>query len=277
MSDRNRSTSHGQFVSIVGILTLVFSAVPLVVTILLSFSPSSNFEVRFTGLTDHWYRQFLNDPTLKDALKTSLLISLPVTALSILVGVIAAYGFHYSNFRGKQLMELIIIVPGVMPSLLLGIGMSIMFNYVALPSTLLPTILGESTLYLPFAFFLCLMGLRGLNPNTERAALDLGAGPFTIFRRLTLPAIMPWILGAAMIIFPLSFNEIVFTTFMLNRGTTLPIYLYSALRDGVTPEFAAVAGFLVLSTLAIAVVLLAIISNLVRRAPSEPAGVQQHS
>jgi putrescine transport system permease protein len=231
-----------------------FLYLPILLLIVFSFNESRLVTV-WGGFSTKWYRGLLANGPLMD----SLLISLKVAALSALVatllGTLAAVALtRFGRFRGRMLLGGMIYAPMVMPEIVLGLSLLLLFVGLEMDRGALTIMIAHATFTLCFVTVIVQAGLSGLDARLEEAAMDLGCTPFQAFMQVTLPLVAPSILAGFLLAFTLSLDDLVIASFVSGPGaTTLPMRIYSQARLGVTPEINAI------STVMIGVVALGVI------------------
>lgn len=243
--DRRRSPGGLGFFAL-GVYLFLYA--PLLVLALFSFN-RGRLLASWDGFTLAWYQKLLADPQILSSLRNSLVVALAVTALCTLLGTAAALAFHRHAFRRQGAVDALLTLPVVVPEIVLASSLVLFFAAVGLRLGLLTVILAHVSFSLSYAVIVVKARLQGLDPTLEEAAADLGAGPWRVFVGVTLPGIAPGVLAAALLVFSLSIDDYVVTSFVAGVGsTTLPIHIYSMVRSGVSPEINAVSTLLLLAT-----------------------------
>ena len=233
------------------VFVYVFLFAPIVLLVLFSFNANKYGTFPFTGWTTDWYGQVFGDYQIKDALKTTLLIAGEVTAISTLVGTCAAFPLVRSRLPFRTGIRIGMTLPIMIPGLLIGVSLLVLLT--SLKWTLSPqtAVIGQSVYTTPFVLLLVAARLQGFDPALERAASDLGANTFNRLRRVVLPLIMPAVFAGALFAFTLSLDEFIITLFLIGGHNTLPIYIYTQVKFGITPEVNALASLLLAASLAL--------------------------
>lgn len=229
------------------VLTYLFLYFPIAVLVLFSFS-ASRYAAVWSGFTVDWYLKLLHNQRILDVLVNSLIVASVATLIATVLGTAAAFALSRLRFRGSASVASLTAMPIVMPELVQGIALLLLFTLV------LPIRLGLTTIVIAHAVFgiayvalIVRARLDGLDPHLEEAARDLGASARQTFFRVTLPLIMPGVIGGALLAFTLSFDDFVITFFVTGPGaSTLPIEIYSMVKRGVTPEINALATLILL-------------------------------
>jgi spermidine/putrescine transport system permease protein len=228
----------------------IFLFAPIVMLVLFSFNANQYGTFPFTGWTGHWYGQVFNDYQIKDALMTTLRVAGEVTAISTFVGTSAAFPLVRSRLRFRSAVRIGMTLPIMIPGLLIGVSLLILLTSVFhLTLNEQTAVIGQSVFCTPFVVLLVAARLQGFDPSLERAASDLGAGTYRRLRYVVLPLIMPAVFAGALFAFTLSLDEFIITLFLIGAHNTLPIYIYTQVKFGITPEVNALASLLLAASL----------------------------
>lgn len=225
---------------------MAFLYVPIWVLIAFSFNSSRSLSWPPTGFTLDWYAKLATNDGLHAAIRNSFYVATGATILTLLIGVPAALAIHKFDFPGKTLFRRLILLPITLPGIVTGISMLNVSKLINVPLSLETVIVGHATALIGVVVTQVYARLQRLPGSLEEAALDLGAGPWRSFFDITLPNIRSAIISAGLLSFVLSFDEIPVTYFLTGRDNTLPMYIYSTLRRGITPEINAVGTIIVL-------------------------------
>ena len=232
------------------LLIYVFLFAPIVLLVLFSFNANRYGTFPITAWTLTWYRQVFNDFAIHDALVTTLRIAVEVTLISTIVGTCAAFPLARSKLRFRDGIRIAFILPIMIPGLLIGVSLLVLFTQV-LHTQLSPqtAAIGQSVYTTPFVILLVSARLQSFDRSLERAASDLGANTFNRLRLVVLPLLLPAILAGALFVFTLSLDEFIITYFLIGGHNTLPIYIYTQVKFGITPEVNALATMLLAASL----------------------------
>lgn len=229
---------------------LAFLYIPIVFLVLFSFEESSTPGLPITGLTLHWYEALLKDELIQRAVLNSIIVAAAVAVIATVVGTMAAFPLVRARLRFADSARLLFTMPIMIPGVLLGIGLLLTFRRVAdLELSLMTVIAGHLVFTVPFVVLIVSARLQGFDRRLEWAAADLGAGPGRTLRHVVLPLISPAILAGALMSVTLSIDEFVITFFTVGPQVTLPLYIYTQIKFGVTPEVNAVATIMLAGTL----------------------------
>jgi spermidine/putrescine transport system permease protein len=229
-----------------------FLLAPIVVLVVFSFS-ASRFSAVWGGFTVDWYLRLVDNERVLEALRNSLLVAAVATLLATGLGTLGAVALARLRFRGRTAVEALMYLPMVLPELVLGIALLMFFVLLTpLPLGLSTITLAHSVFGTAYVLLLVRTRLQGLDPRLEEAARDLRASSGQVFMRITLPLIMPGVIGGALLAFTLSFDDFVVAFFVTGPGaSTLPIEIYSMVKRGVTPEINALATLILLASVAL--------------------------
>ncbi|MEZ5925213.1 MAG: ABC transporter permease [Hyphomicrobiaceae bacterium] len=233
---------------------LAFLYLPIAVLIIFSFNESRSLTLPLTGFTWGWYEKMASNDSLLTAIWNSFYVGIIATALTLAIGVPAAFALDRLEFPGKRLFRRLVLLPLVLPGLITGIAMLNMFRLLGFNLSLETVILGHATALVSVVATQVFARLQRLNRSIEEASADLGAKPWETFLYVIFPNIRSSIIGSALIAFTLSFDEIPVTYFLTGRDNTLPMYIWSTLRRGITPEINAVGTLIVVASLVLIVV-----------------------
>ena len=235
-----------------GAFVYLFLFTPIVLLVLFSFNANQYGSFPVTGWTTKWYSQVFGDYEIQDALRTTLKVGAEVTLVSVVVGTAAAFPLVRSRLPFPSGFRIVMTLPIMIPGILIGISLLILFTNV-LHGNLSPqtAVIGQSLYTTPFVLLLVAARLEGFDRNLERAASDLGANAFNRLRLIVIPLIFPAILAGALFAFTLSFDEFVITNFIIGSYNTLPIYIYTQIKYGITPEVNALAALVLMASIAL--------------------------
>lgn len=235
--------------SVYGGLIYLFLFAPIAVMIALSFNQSRVVGFPMTGFTLNWYQVLTQNTTIQTALSNTLLVATWVVVLATVIGTAAAFPLVRAEIKYSAAVRVFVTLPIMIPGLLIGVAILVLStNIFHLQPSLTIAVIGQTVLATPFVIFVVSSRLESLDRNYEKAAADLGAGPVKRFVFVILPLIYPGIVAAALMAFTLSLDEFVVTNFIVGSDQTLPIYIYSQLKFGITPEVNALATLMLLAT-----------------------------
>jgi spermidine/putrescine transport system permease protein len=236
------------------VLVVAFLYAPIVILLIFSFNNSAVPSFPLSGFTLHWYHQFLTNADLRAALETSAIIAALSSVGAVVLGVLASIALTRRRFRGKSAVSALLLSPLVIPYVVFGISLLLLFHTIGVPRSLLTVVIGHIVISLPYTILVLVPRLDQIDVSLEEAAFDLGASRLRTFRSITLPLILPAIVSAFLIAFTTSFDEYAVASFVVGTRVTFPIYLYSALRfPNQLPQVIAVAVVVLVISLVVVV------------------------
>jgi spermidine/putrescine transport system permease protein len=235
-------------------LTVVFLYAPIVILLIFSFNDATVPTFPLSGFTFHWYRAFLHNADLRSALETSAIIAAFSSVGAVVLGTLASIALTRRRFRGKAAVSALLLSPLVIPYLVFGISLLLLFHQLGVPRSLLTVVIGHVVISLPYTILVLVPRLDQIDASLEEAAFDLGATRLRTFRSITLPLILPAVVSAFLIAFTTSFDEYAVASFVVGPRVTFPIYLYSALRfPNQLPQVIAVAVVVLVLSLGVVI------------------------
>ena len=236
------------------LLVVLFLYAPIVILLIFSFNDSAVPTFPLSGFTLHWYHQFLSNSDLRGALETSAIIASLSSLGAVLLGILASIALTRRRFRGKSAVSALLLSPLVIPYVVFGISLLLLFHQLGVPRSLLTVVIGHIVISLPYTILVLVPRLDQIDVSLEEAAFDLGASRLRTFRSITLPLILPAVVSAFLIAFTTSFDEYAVASFVVGSRVTFPIYLYSALRfPNQLPQVIAVAVVVLVLSLTVVI------------------------
>jgi spermidine/putrescine transport system permease protein len=249
MNDR-KSPWPARLLGVYGILFLLFVYAPILMIVAFSFNANPVNMMIWSGFTFDWYWTIFGYPTrlneqtlyvestdqLLAAVKNSLIVAASTTTISTVLGTMTALALYRIRFRARPFYQGLLYMPMVMPDIVLGIALLVFFVAFGVALGLVSIIIGHCTFLISYVFVVVSARLAGMDETLEQASADLGADGWTTFRRITLPLILPGVIGGALLAFIISMDDLVITYFIAGvDSTTLPVFIYGMLRRGVKP------------------------------------------
>jgi spermidine/putrescine transport system permease protein len=249
-------------------IVFAFLYLPIVLLVVYSFN-DSQLNIRWEGFTFDWYRALAEDSVLIGAMQNSLIIAAATTVLSVIIGTAGAWLLHRYRFPLRRVLNTLIFVPMVIPEIIMGISLLILFslgitwlegwqNAAGAPAWLgnmefglgfTTVIIAHVTFCFPFVLVAVQARLAGVDPALEEAALDLGASPLRAFWHVMVPYMLPAIISGALMAFTLSMDEIIVTYFTAGSDSqTLPLRIFGRVKKGLDPSLNAISTVFILAT-----------------------------
>ncbi len=250
-----------------GVAFLAFVYAPIVMIVVFSFNANPINMMVWSGFTFDWYWTIFGYPTelneqtlyvestdqLLAAVQNSLIVAAVTTGFATVLGTMTALALYRYRFRAQRFYQGLLYMPMVMPDIVLGIALLVFFVSIGMSLGLLSIIIGHSTFLISYVFVVVSARLAGMDATLEEASADLGAGEWVTFRRVTLPHILPGVIGGALLAFIISMDDLVITYFIAGvDSTTLPVFIYGMLRRGVKPEINAIATLMLMFSILVA-------------------------
>jgi len=231
-------------------LVFAFLYIPIVVLVVFSFN-SSRLNIVWQSFTFDWYVKLFHNVPLMKAAKNSLVLAVATTVLSVVIGTVGAWLLHRYRYRFSQAIQTLVAIPMVMPEILMGISLLILFTTISMKLGFMAILIGHVTFSFPFVLVAVQARLQGLDPSLEEAALDLGATPLKAFWLVIVPCLRPAIIAGGLMAFTLSFDELIVTWFTYNaEWATLPIRVYGLAKVGLNPMLNALSTLFIVATVA---------------------------
>jgi len=233
---------------------LLFLYAPIVILIVFSFNDRELVSFPWEGFTIRWYQTFLRNSALLTSLRVSAYVALVTAIVTVILAVPASIALARRRFFGKSLVTGALLAPLVVPLVVFGISLLILFNTVGIPLSPLTIAVGHIVIALPFAILTMVPRLERIPVSLEEAARDLGADAGTAFRTITMPLLAPAVLSSFLISFVISFDEVVIASFVAGDEPTFPLYVFSQIRlPRQLPPVIAVAVVVMLVSVAVSV------------------------
>ena len=234
------------------ILVLIFFYLPILMLIVLSFNNSRGFN--WEGFSLRWYIElFTKSPDLWEAFIRSVIVAFASSTISVVIATLGAIAIKWYNFKVKSYVKFISYIPLVIPDIIMGISLSIFFANMGregLPLNLWTVFIAHTTFNIPFALFIIMSRLDEFDYSVVEAAYDLGASEFKTLVKVIIPIMKPGIIAGFLMAMTLSFDDYVITSFVSGNGQpTLPMYIYSSIKRGVSPVVNALSVILIIGTI----------------------------
>ena len=238
-------------------LVLFFLYTPIFVMAAMSFNASPFYRLPVEWTTS-WYVELASNQVLISAGFNSLAIAVVTTVIATVLGTGAAVVFFRHRFPGRRILQILLLPPVAIPWLIIGTSMLVFFFWTGVGRGFHAMVLGHVALALPYVVIVVSARLAAFDIQLEEAARSLGAGPWRVFFKVTLPFIAPGAIAAALFAFAISFDQFVISYFLAVPGfSTLPVEIYTSIRKGFTPEINAVSTIVI----AISMLLLLVVAR----------------
>ena len=241
MSATTPSHSKPSWLFVHAIVVFFFLYLPIAVLVVYSFNGTGVGGFPPRNLTLAWYRTLFADSAIWESVTNSLLVAAAAVIIALGLGIPAALALDRAQFPGKAIFRRLVLLPLILPGIITGLSLLMLFARAQINLSLLTIVIGHGTALISVATTEVFAGLQKLDRAQEEASLDLGANYWQTFFRVTLPNLKLPIIGAALLIFTLSMDEIAVSFFLIGRDNTLPLEIWGRLRRGITPEINAIS------------------------------------
>jgi len=248
-SSSDSPTKGSRWLTVHALAVFAFLYLPIAILVLYSFNGPGVGGFPPRDLTLNWYRVLFNDGPIWDSVFNSLLVAFAAMLIALVFGIPAALALDRAEFPGKALFRRLVLLPLILPGIITGLSLLMLFRVADVKLSLFTIVLGHGTALISVATTEVFAGLQKLNRAQEEASLDLGATYWQTFWRVTVPNLKLSIIGAALLIFTLSMDEIAVSFFLIGRDNTLPLEIWGRLRRGITPEINAVSTIIFMFSL----------------------------
>ena len=254
-----RSRGRGLPRALLTIYTVVFilyTLLPIAVMIAFSFNdtPSGRVSLKWLGFTTRWYANAFAIGDLTTALVHSLEVAFGAMIVSVMLATPLALALARYRFRGKSVSDLVIFADIAAPAVVVGASLLSLFLTLNLPRGILTILIAHIAFGVAFAVIVIRARVSLLDPSLDRAAADLGATPWVAFWTITFPLIMPGIIGAGLLTFALSIDDLIITSFVAGQTLTFPLWVYGAVKTGIPPQVFVLSTLIFVVGAAIAVI-----------------------
>lgn len=231
-----------------GLIILLY--LPIAILFLFSINANTSLSFPLQGFTLNWYQKLFENEAVLKAARNSLLVAVGSSTAATVLGTMVSILATRYQFRGKNFLLALAILPFIVPFIVLGVALFLLFGALNIPRSLWTVAIGHTVVALPYVLLIVIARLTGFDPYLEDAAADLGADYPTTLRRIVLPIIAPAMVSAWLTAFTVSFDEFALALFLAGTEPTFPVYLFSQLRfANRLPIMIALAVLLMIGTL----------------------------
>jgi spermidine/putrescine transport system permease protein len=230
-------------------LVYVFLYAPIVILVIFSFNAARR-TATWEGFTLQWYARLAENPLIRQAVINSLKVAAVATVIATVMGAMAGLALARYRFRGRLATGILLYLPLVIPEIVLAAALLSLFGVIRMELGFWTLVIAHVVFSVSYVSIVVQARLAGMGVSLQEAAADLGAPPLAVFARVTLPQLAPALVAGALLVFTLSLDDYLISSFVAGVGnTTLPLRIYSMVKTGVTPEVNAVCTLLLLVTL----------------------------
>ena len=249
-------SKNGPLALLFNALVISFMLAPLVIVCLVAFTPENTLTIPSTHLSLRWFRAVFAHPDFVQSFWNSLWLALSAATLATLIAVPAGLAITRYNFKGRDGLNALFLSPLIIPHLILGVALLRLFTLIGATGNFVWLILAHVIIITPYVLRLVLAAAVGMDRSCEQAAMSLGASQLTLFRRVTLPMILPGVTGGWLLAFINSFDEVTMSIFVTAPSTvTLPVRMYMYATESIDPLMAAASALMVAFTAVVMVLI----------------------
>ncbi len=221
---------------------------PLFLAIFFSFFAFKSNQVQWDSFSFSAYAKLVDNQRIIDALQNTFVVGAAAVAMALVLGTLLALYYHGGRGRGREPLQIVIYLPFLMPPILTGLSLLIFFRQIDFERSLVTVIIGHTVFVLALVYRNVLARLQTVSRSLVEASLDLGANRWQTFRYVLLPQLMTALLAAGILAFALSFDETLITLLVTGTKSTLPMWLWSMMRLGFTPDINALVALVLAGT-----------------------------
>jgi len=235
-------------------LVYAFLFLPILVVVVNSFNATTTKPyLSWKGFSFYWYGKLLQDAALVGSFGNTIILAVTSTLLATVIGTLGAIGMYRHQFHGKKLVDALLYIPVVIPEIVMGISLLIMFAGAGIPRGMGTLILAHVTFDIPFVIFNVRSRLAGYDISLEEASMDLGANRIRTFFEVTFPVLAPGIGGGALLAFTLSIDDVIISYFVNGTTKTYPLKVMESIKSGVAPDVNALSTLILIGTIGLVV------------------------
>ncbi|MGE5703455.1 MAG: ABC transporter permease [Clostridia bacterium] len=236
---------------IIAIAVMCFIYFPLLTIIVYSFNPDVVNSFPMKGVSLQWYEKLMENGSIWKSLKNSMVVAFFGVTFALFLGIPGAFAVYKYKFPGKVFFRRLVTMPLMLPGIITGVSLLNFFILSGTKLSMTAVILGHITFLIPVVLTQVYARLERIDPSLEEASMDLGANRIKTFIHVVLPNIRTSIIGAALLAFTISLDEVPVTFFLTGRDNTLPLEIWAMLRTGITPEINAISTVIILFSVAV--------------------------
>jgi len=243
-------------VALTRVSTYAFLWLPLIMVVITSFDSRDFLYFPPAGFSLKWYVSFLNYPTFMEGFRNSIILTSCTISVGLAIGIPSSLAIVRHQFRGKELLNTLILSPLIIPGVVIGSSLLYFFVSIGLIQSFPKLVIAHVIITFPYVLRTCSACLIGMDRSIEEAAMNLGANEYQTFMKITLPLMKPGVIAGAVFAFIVSFDDVATTAFLTDAYTyTFPIALVGYMRQFFDPLIAAASAFLILLTVVMLLVI----------------------
>lgn len=243
------------FLTIYTIIFFLYIFSPLILIFIFAFNSGEGYNFPLTGATWHWFAEFFSDRAALHSIENSAIIAIVSATISTVLGTGLTIGIIKGITKYKTFLVTLLLLPVLMPSLTIGIAALVFFRAISIPLGIPVVVLSHVSISISYVFLIMMGRIEGMHLETQEAAVDLGASWLGSIKDVVLPGLLPSILAGWLFAFMISWNEFIVTYFLIGTNVTLPIYIFSQLRFGISPKVNVISVLVTIFTLTVVLLL----------------------
>ena len=229
---------------------------PLMIIFIFAFNRGEGYVFPLQGFTWNWFIEFFRDSSAQRSIGNSIVIAVSSATIATVLAAFLTIGLLKGRFKRPQLYITFLMLPVLMPSLTIGIAALVFFRTLNFPSGIPVVILAHVSISMSYVFLIMMARIESLSLSLQEAAIDLGASWSSSIKDIVFPNLMPAMAAGWLFAFMISWNEFIVTYFLIGNSSTLPIYIFSQLRFGISPKVNVISILVTMFTLLAVSVLL---------------------
>jgi spermidine/putrescine transport system permease protein len=238
------------------ILFFIYIFAPIILIFIFAWNKGEGYNFPLQGITWKWFIELFKDELALKSIKNSIIIAVISATISTIFGTALTFGIIKGISKYKTAYLTLLMLPVLMPSLTIGIAALVFFRTINLPLGIPIVILSHVSISMSYVFLIMMGRIEGLSLDIQEAAIDLGASWFESLKDVIFPVLLPAIIAGWLFSFMISWNEFIVTYFLIGNEVTLPIYIFSQLRFGISPKVNAISVLITLFTLILILILI---------------------
>lgn len=246
----NKFTNKSIALKIYALLFFLYIFAPLIIIFIFAWNDSEIYSFPLKGFTWKWFIEFFNDSIARKAILNSILIAAVSATISTLLAALLAIGLLKGSIKNTAIFLTLLLLPVLMPSLTIGIAALVFFRTIGIPLGIPIVIISHVSISMSYAFLIMMGRLESIPVSIQEASVDLGSNWFGSIKDVIIPSLTPAIIAGWLFSFMISWNEFIVTYFLIGNNITLPVYIFSQLRFGISPKVNVISLLITLFTLA---------------------------
>ncbi|MBN2073730.1 MAG: ABC transporter permease [Actinobacteria bacterium] len=237
------------------VLFFIYIFTPLILIFIFAFNRGEGYVFPLQGFTWRWFIEFFRDSLARESIGNSIIIAVSSATISTILASLLTIGLIKGKFRRPHLYITFLMLPVLMPSLTIGIAALVFFRTINFPLGIPIVIIAHVSISMSYVFLIMMSRIEGFSLSLQEAAIDLGASWSSSIKDIVFPSLMPAIVAGWLFAFMVSWNEFIVTYFLIGNNSTLPIYIFSQLRFGISPKVNVISVLVALFTFAVILIL----------------------